>query len=298
MAIQHENEPPDTTQPLYRQGSTSIQKPISAEQHILTLRIGAFSDPGIRRKYRPNEDTILVTQGVMGGSSYRVPLQRPQPFALLVVADGMGGQGHGQEASQLATRSLVEYVTHALDAQHWSPDALLAILKAGIHFANQAVYQRNQEQQTTMGTTMTIALVSETTAYIAHVGDSRLYLYREPRGLVQLTQDHSIVASLVAEGIIAPEDIYTHPKRNLIYRSLGEESVEADIATVPLIAGDRLLLCSDGLWEMVRDRQIATILTAPAPAPEATAQALIRAALAGGGEDNVSAIVAQVTRHL
>jgi len=209
----------------------------------------------------------------------------------------MGGQGHGQEASQLATRSLVEYVTHALGAQHWSPAALLAILKAGVHFANQAVYQRNQEQQTTMGTTMTVALVSETTAYIAHVGDSRLYLYREPRGLVQLTQDHSIVASLVAEGIIAPDDIYTHPRRNLIYRNLGgETSVDVDVSTVPLTVGDVLLLCSDGLWEMVRDRQIAAILTTPASAPEATAQALIRAALVGGGEDNVSAIVAQV-RH-
>ena len=147
-----------------------------------------------------------------------------------------------------------------------------------------------------MGTTMTVALVSEITAYIAHVGDSRLYLYREPYGLAQLTHDHSIVASLVANGIIAPEDIYTHPQRNLVYRSLGAEaSVEVDVFTEPLVAGDTLLLCSDGLWEMVRDRQIATILASPRSTPSATAHALIQAALTGGGEDNVSAIVAQVS---
>jgi serine/threonine protein phosphatase PrpC len=171
------------------------------------------------------------------------------------------------------------------------------LLSAGVQYANRVVCERNQEQQTVMGTTMTAALVSETTAYVAHVGDSRLYLYREPTGLAQLTHDHSLVAALVAAGIITPDDIYTHPKRNLIYRSLGvEATIEVDTFTVPLAAGDILLLCSDGLWEMVRDQQIATILTAPTPAPSATAYTLIQAALAGGGEDNVSVIVAQVSK--
>ncbi|HAH00420.1 MAG TPA: protein phosphatase, partial [Ktedonobacter sp.] len=134
------------------------------------------------------------------------------------------------------------------------------------------------------------------TAYIAHVGDSRLYLYREPIGLVQITNDHSVVASLVAEGIIAPDDIYTHPKRNQIYRSVGSEaSVEVDASAIPLAAGDILLLCSDGLWEMVRNQQIAAIVTTPMLTPSDTAHTLIQAALAGGGEDNVSAIVAQVS---
>jgi serine/threonine protein phosphatase PrpC len=148
-----------------------------------------------------------------------------------------------------------------------------------------------------MGMTMTATLVVDTTAYVAHVGDSRFYLYREPAGLLQIMQDHSLVAALAAAGVIQPEDIYTHPRRNLIYRCLGEKAtVEVDTCAVPLAAGDILLLCSDGLWEMVRDRQIADVLTSPMPNPSRTAHALIQAALEGGGVDNVSAIVAKVSK--
>jgi len=262
------------------------------EQLSFALRIGAQLDPGIRRKQRPNEDTVLVTHGVMPSTS-----SSPKPFVLLAVADGMGGPGHGQQASQLAVQSLVEYVSGFLGSQPRTSEAFLPLLSAGVQYANQAVYKRNQQQHTVMGTTMTAILVSETTAYVAHVGDSRLYLYRKPIGLVQVTRDHSIVAMLVDEGIIAPDDIYTHPKRNQIYRSVGNEAnVEVDTFIVPLSAEDILLLCSDGLWEMVRNQQIAAIVSTFMPTPDDTAHALIQAALAGGGEDNVSAIVAQVSK--
>jgi serine/threonine protein phosphatase PrpC len=181
-------------------------------------------------------------------------------------------------------------------SQQLKPEALLPFLTAGVQYANQVVYQRNRERREHMGTTMTAALVLDTTAYVAHVGDSRLYLYREPTGLAQITRDHSVVARLVAAGIIASEDIYTHPLRNRIYRSLGDKAtVEVDGYTVPLVAGDLLLLCSDGLWEMVRDQQIAALLTTSRSHPSKTALALVRTALAGGGEDNISVIVAQVS---
>ena len=262
-------------------------------QTVLDLRVGAHQDPGIRRRYRPNEDTILITRGLMPSASLSTP---PKPFVLLVVADGMGGQGHGQEASQIAVQSLTEYVSGSLGAQQRLPEDFLPLLRAGVQSANRVVYERNQQQETAMGTTMTAVLVIEATAYVAHVGDSRLYLHREPAGLVQVTRDHSAVAVLVAEGIIAPDDIYTHPMRNRIYRSLGEEAtVEVDASAVPLEALDKLLLCSDGLWEMVRDPQIAAIVATRMSTPSETAQALIQVALAGGGDDNVSAIVAQVS---
>jgi serine/threonine protein phosphatase PrpC len=267
-----------------------------ARQPVLALHIGSQQDPGIRRKYRPNEDSLFVVQGAMPSTSSSTP---PTPFILLVVADGMGGQGHGRTASRLAVQSLVASMSSSLSTQQSAPESLLALLSAGVQHANRVVYERNQQQQTVMGTTMTAVLLSETTASVAHVGDSRLYLYRAPTGLAQITRDHSVVAALVGAGIIEPDELYTHPRRNQLYRSLGEKAtVEVETATLPLAADDILLVCSDGLWEMVHDQQIATILTTPMPTPTVTAHALIQAALAGGGEDNVSAIVVQVSQVL
>jgi len=188
-------------------------------------------------------------------------------------------------------------MSSSLSTQQSAPASLLALLRAGIQEANRVVYERNLRQHTVMGTTMTAVLLNETTASVAHVGDSRLYRSLAPTGLVQITRDHSLVAALVEAGIIAPDDIYTYPQRNQLYRSLGQKAtVEVETATLALAAGDILLVCSDGLWAMVRNQQIATILTTPMPTPTDTAHALIQAALAGGGEDNVSAIVAQVSQ--
>ena len=265
-----------------------------AGRPVLALHIGSQQDPGIRRKYRPNEDTLFVVQDSMPSTSPSTP---PTPFALLVVADGMGGQGHGRTASRLAVQSLVAYMSRSLSTQQNAPASLLALLSAGIQEANRVVYERNLRQHLGMGTTLLAVLVSETTASVAHVGDSRLYRYRPPTGLAQITRDHSVVAALVTAGIIEPDEIYTHPYRNQIYRSLGgQATVEVETTTLALTAGDILLVCTDGLWEMVRDQQIAAILATPMPTLMDTADVLIQAALAGGGADNVSAIVAQVSQ--
>ncbi len=265
-----------------------------AGRPVLALHIGSQQDPGLRRKYWPNEDSLFVMHGTMPSPA---PALLPTPFVLLMVADGMGGQGHGRVASRLAAWSLVAYMSSSLSTQQSAPASLLALLRAGIQEANRVVYERNLRQHTVMGTTMTAVLLNETTASVAHVGDSRLYRSLAPTGLVQITRDHSLVAALVEAGIIAPDDIYTYPQRNQLYRSLGQKAtVEVETATLALAAGDILLVCSDGLWAMVRNQQIATILTTPMPTPTDTAHALIQAALAGGGEDNVSAIVAQVSQ--
>jgi serine/threonine protein phosphatase PrpC len=264
------------------------------DQAVLELQVGSRLDRGIQRKNRPNEDSLFITQGILHSSS-----APPKSFALFIVADGMGGQANGQEASQLAVESLVEYVYTSLSSQQMLPDTFLPLLREGVQYANHKVYQHNQEDRANMGTTITAALVSGATAYVTNIGDSRTYLYRKASGLSQITRDHSLVAALVEAGVIQPDDIYTHPRRNQIYRSLGEKPrVEVDTFVVPLTDGDTLLLCSDGLWEMVRDPQIEAILSGPTTTPSQLADTLVQSALEGGGVDNVRVIVVRVRKTL
>src|SRR5438045_3307849 len=235
----------------------------------LSLVVGTRSNPGIKRQHKPNEDSLFAAQGE------RVHDSQTQQFGLFVVADGMGGHAKGQDASRLAIQIISEEVLPKISGNDpLNDDMLVQILVDGVQHANVAVHQRNMEQRADMGTTITSALIVGATAYVANVGDSRTYLYRKPTGLTKITNDHSVVASLVDAGIIQPDDIYTHPKRNQIYRSLGEKPVvEVDSFQVPLQPGDKLLLCSDGLWDMVRDPEIQRVMSNPAPDPNMTGNA-------------------------
>ena len=255
----------------------------------LSLAVGTRSDPGIRRKNKPNEDSLFAMQGARTHNS------QPQQFGLFVVADGMGGHANGQDASRTAIQTMIDFMLpRVTSSEPLDDEAFLTLMGDGVQHANQAVHNRNMEARADMGTTMTAALVVGSTAYVANVGDSRTYLYRDGQGLSKVTNDHSVVASLVEAGIIQPDDIYTHPKRNQIYRSLGEKPiVEVDTFKVDLQPGDKLLLCSDGLGDMVRDPLIQQVLGKPVNDPNKTGQELIKAALEGGGEDNVSVIIAQ-----
>lgn len=255
----------------------------------LSLAVGTRSDPGIKRKHKPNEDSLFAIQGARTHNS------QPQQFALFVVADGMGGHANGQDASRLAIQTMIDYMLpRVTGSEQMDDEAFLKLMGDGVQHANQAVHLRNLEERADMGTTMTTALVVSSTAYVANVGDSRTYIYRGGQGLAKVTNDHSVVASLVEAGIIQPDDIYTHPKRNQIYRSLGEKPVvEVDTFKVDLQSGDKLLLCTDGLWDMTRDPVIQQIMSKSVNDPNKTSQELIKAALEGGGEDNVSVIVAQ-----
>jgi serine/threonine protein phosphatase PrpC len=128
---------------------------------------------------------------------------------------------------------------------------------------------------------------------VAHVGDSRAYRWNA-EGLEQLTTDHSVVASMIAEGRAAPEELYTHPHRNVVYRCIGDKpTVEVDTDMLPLAPGDRIILCSDGLWEMIRDAGIEDVMLQEAD-PQAAADLLVKHASVAGGEDNISVIVLQV----
>ncbi|HEY0756042.1 MAG TPA: protein phosphatase 2C domain-containing protein [Ktedonobacteraceae bacterium] len=267
---------------VYEEPTQAIQQ---MRGHNLSLAVGTRTDPGIKRKHKPNEDSMFAYR-------YDTPSQQ---FGLFVVADGMGGHANGQDASRQAIQTMINFMLPRLTSgESKENEAFLKMMENGVQASNQAVHNRNMESHADMGTTMTAALVIGAMAYVANVGDSRTYLYREGQGLSKVTHDHSVVASLVDAGIIKPDDIYTHPKRNQIYRSLGEKPVvEVDTFQVNLQPGDKLMLCSDGLWDMVRDPLIRDVLSKTTKDPNKTGQDLIKAALDGGGEDNVSVIIVQ-----
>src|SRR6266568_1533036 len=262
----------------------------SVEKHI-KLAIGTGLDPGIKRKHKPNEDRLLAIQGTLASDI------RAQPFGLFVIADGIGGHANGQEASRLAIQHIRDVVIPALLSDvKINEEQSAELLLDAIQEANNSLCQYNQMYKSDIGTTVTAALVVGKTISIANVGDSRTYVYSQHNGLTRVTRDHSVVARMVENGSIAAEDVYTHPRRNEIYRSLGHKvALDVDMYRLPFETGTTLLLCSDGLWEMVRDPHIQEILSSTLPHSIKTSKALVQAALDGGGQDNISVIVAHIT---
>lgn len=206
---------------------------------------------------------------------------------LYAVADGVGGEKGGDRASLTALRTLSRtvYGSHAAEPE--------VLLREGIVAANRQVRAEAEQDPTLRGmaTTLTAVLVRGDVAYLAHVGDSRAYRLRG-RELKQLSRDHKRVTELVDSGALTPQEAADHPDAHVITRAIGyKEAVDVDIERVSLRRGDRLLLCSDGLYDMVGDGRIRDALTA-AREPRHAAEALIQLANDAGGEDNVTVIVA------
>jgi PPM family protein phosphatase len=234
-------------------------------------RMAVVSDTGRRR--RRNEDAFVCA---------------PPLFA---VADGMGGAQAGEVASGLAAAVLEEGA-----GDERGEERVASLIKE----ANRRVFQRSNEDAATsgMGTTMTVALVDSSGGTIAfgHVGDSRAYRVRDG-GLEQLTDDHSLVGELVRSGKLSPEEAETHPQRSVITRALGTEpEVDVDTFTVEARPDDLYLLCSDGLTDMISADEIFSVLDGSDDL-EVAARALIEAANAGGGEDNITVVLFQIGRR-
>jgi serine/threonine protein phosphatase PrpC len=210
---------------------------------------------------------------------------------LAVVADGMGGYEGGQEASRLA----VETVRYFYDENfNGDPSSSLVL---GLQSAHRTIqrYAEEHPQFMGMGTTCTASAIVDHQLYFAHIGDSRLYMSRGA-ALSRLTRDHSYVGRLVETGIVRSEDAESHPQRHILTAALGsgrEIVPDAPEHPIPLQDGDQLILCTDGLWSVVGEREISRALQEHTPAD--ACQALVRKALELGGPDNVTVIVLRVS---
>ena len=234
----------------------------------MNVSVGAKTDVG--RVREGNEDSYLAND------------------PLFVIADGMGGHLAGDVASATAIEVIQERTgdLHADD-----PQTLAAMVKE----ANRAIWSKAGDDPALrgMGTTCTLVLLDAPTAQIAHVGDSRAYLFHDGE-LNQVTEDHTLVGRMVREGRLQPEEAEHHPQRSIITRALGvDEEVEVDLLTLELTEGDRLLLCSDGLSSMLAHESIAQTLSETDDAQSA-AELLIDRANEAGGEDNITVVVIDV----
>lgn len=212
---------------------------------------------------------------------------------IFLVADGMGGHAAGEIASQI-TASTVEKIL----AEGAPGSDMEDLLKFAVEKANTNVYetQKLKPECRGMGSTLTVLAVSNSHYYVAQVGDSRAYLMRDGM-LSQLTQDHSLVWPLFKSGIISKDDISRHPQKNLITRSIGTQpQVEVDSQAAKLLEGDVFLLCSDGLTDVLTDGEISDLLTSRNRTPQELSSLLVDAANAGGGPDNITAIVISISR--
>jgi protein phosphatase len=259
--------------------------------------VAGLTDVGESRDH--NEDDFLVFDM---GLSRDLPLpdsthsldQRP---LLLAVSDGMGGASAGEVASAMTLEALRGHASGAM-SRLGGHDALTLEpwLAEGIHEANRRVREAAGRDASIqgMGATATAGLVFPGAAVLAHVGDSRAYHMRNGQ-LRQLTTDHTFVGHLVAQGHLSPEEAKTHEHRHVLTQAVGvKETLDVDSLTVILRPGDRLMLCSDGLYDLVSDEAIAETLAIDGQPPLAQCRALITAANSLGGFDNTTVILLHV----
>jgi PPM family protein phosphatase len=255
---------------------------------VLTIRWAVATDKGLRRT--SNEDSHCERADI----------------GLFVVADGMGGHVAGEVASRVAVESIQAFIAETAQADKnrtwpfpFEPSVSLEAnrLKAAFRLANRKIAAAIADSNDLRGmaTTASAILAGQETLCVAHVGDSRVYVLKDG-AMQQLTHDHSWVEEQVRAGTMSPSAARQHPWRNVVTRALsGGEDPEVDVADVRPALGERYLLCSDGLFSVVADAQIAEILGHRSMALEGISAALVDAANAGGGPDNTTALVLEIS---
>jgi serine/threonine protein phosphatase PrpC len=251
------------------------------------VTVAAFGLTDVGRKRRHNEDAYLIDE----------------ERGLFVVADGMGGHAAGEVASRITVESIQEYIA-ATEEEHESSwpfgfNSRVSLegnrLTTAVEKANEKVMRavQNRPELKGMGTTVVAALFDGERATLVHVGDSRAYLFRDGE-LRRLTDDHSWVQEQVNAGILSEDEAKSHPLKNVVTRALGGAAhVSVDLIEVPVRAGDRYLLCSDGLTGMLPDEELYEHFRTAA-ALDATVRTLIEVANSHGGVDNITAILVEV----
>ena len=209
---------------------------------------------------------------------------------LYILADGMGGYKGGEIASRLATISAKNYIENNFENLTKDKDEILKLIRNAMEYANMVVYEKSKEEQELdgMGTTLEVCLIYNNRAYIGHVGDSRIYRIRK-EFIRKLTTDHSYVQKLVNDGTITKEEAQNHPKKNMLMKALGcAVFVEPDVMVKGFVKDDIILMCSDGLTNMIKEEEIYEIIKEDYKnAP----QKLVDKANENGGYDNITALI-------
>jgi len=276
------------------------KKETAREGEKLELDIYAQSHVGMVRSI--NQDSCFV------GTNSAYEKSDPLEYTLLIVADGMGGEAEGDKASSLAIRVIANEVLGGFIPINTGPDTIRLydkknlqekasyILKRSIEKANKVVfdYSREDVARRGMGSTLTSALIEKDNMCICHAGDTRAYVYNSEEGLIQLTEDHSLVGRLVRMGQLTRDEALKSPQRSAIYRALGTSpELEVDIYQRILKKGDTLLFCSDGVWEYYTDNEMTEIIS-KAATPRILGNTLIKKCLDRGADDNATLIAVKV----
>lgn len=277
-----------TTAPLTDQQLQSILASQTPKYEIKQLVAGVGQSVGKQRDH--NEDSVLALTSTISGSAESVP------FGLYIVADGMGGHQFGEVASNAAIRIVGGNIVkkfhsylYKIPAQSLQ-ESLQEVMESSILEAHQYI----QREAPGSGTTVTAALVLGQQVTIGHVGDSRAYAIYPDGRMDPLTRDHSLVKRLEELGHLSKDEVENFPHRNVLIRALGQgEVLEADIFTVPFLAPGYLMICSDGLWGVVNEKDVIRILN-EAPNLHRACQSMVEAANAAGGPDNITVILAQI----